>query len=160
MGQAGEQAAGRADVSDHSPDSLSVVVEREFTFPPEKIWRALTEPHLLAEWLAKTDFAAILGHRFSLRIDPQPDRSFVFDCEVIVVEPGRALSYSWNSTGDEPGKGLRSVVTWRLTATPTGTRLRLEQSGFAPDQPLFYIGARMGWPNYLAALEQVLTRLG
>lgn len=139
-----------------SPD-MSVVVERELPFPPEKIWRALTQPHLLAEWLAQTDFAAVIGHRFSLRIDPEPDRSFVFDCEVVIVEPNRELSYTWNSVGDAPGKGLRSVVTWRLTPTPAGTRLRLEQSGFAADRPAFFHGARLGWPHYIAALERVLA---
>jgi uncharacterized protein YndB with AHSA1/START domain len=37
-------------------ETRSVVVEREIPYPPEKIWRALTQPHLLEEWLMKNDF--------------------------------------------------------------------------------------------------------
>lgn len=141
-----------------STGTRSVVVEREIPHPPEKVWRALTQPHLIAEWLAKMDFKPIMGHRFNVQIEPQPGRSFVFDCEVIAVEPHKVLSYEWNSTGDGADNGLRSAVTFRLTPIPGGTRLRLEQSGFEPDQPHYYHGARMGWPQFLTNLEQVLAR--
>ena len=47
----------------------SVVVEREIPYPPEKIWRALTQPHLIEEWLMKNDFNPVVGHRFKLRGD-------------------------------------------------------------------------------------------
>jgi len=83
----------------------------------------------------------------------------MFDCEVTSVDPNKVLTYTWNSVGDETGKGLRSVVTWRLTSPPTGTRLRMEQSGFAPDKPAYFYGARMGWPQFMAKLEQLLTGL-
>jgi uncharacterized protein YndB with AHSA1/START domain len=144
-------------MDDTSTETRSVVVERELPHPPEKVWRALTQPHLVQEWLAKTDFSAVPGHRFTVKIDPQPDRSFVFDCQVIAVEPNRLLTYAWNADGDGTGKGLRSTVTWRLTAIANGTRLRMEQSGFEPDQPLYFHGARMGWPQFVAKLERLLA---
>ena len=134
-------------------ETRSVVVEREIPYPPEKIWRALTQPHLIEEWLMKNDFKPVAGHRFNLRKDPQPDVSIVVDCQVTAIEPNRTLSYTWEAYG------LESVVTWTLTPTPTGTRLRMEQSGFRPDQEQAYRGARSGWHKYLAALEQVLTRI-
>lgn len=142
-----------------STDRRSLVIERELSHPPEKVWRALTQSHLIAEWLAETDFNAAPGSRFTVRIDPQPDRTFIFDCEVIAVEPNKMLTYAWNAAGDEPGNGLTSTVTWRLTATPRGTLVRMEQSGFEPDQPLYYHGARMGWPQFIANLEQLLARI-
>ena len=49
--------------------TLSVVIEREMPFPPEKLWRALTQPHLIQEWLMKNDFQATKDHRFTLRGD-------------------------------------------------------------------------------------------
>jgi uncharacterized protein YndB with AHSA1/START domain len=135
-----------------STETRSVVVEREFAFPPEKIWRALTQPHLIEEWLMKGDFKPVVGHRFNLRRTPQPDVNIVVDCEVQVVEPNRTLSYTWVAYG------LQSVVTWTLTPTGTGTRLRMEQSGFRPDQKQAYGGAKVGWQQFLANLEQVLAR--
>ena len=129
-------------------EARAVVVERELPFPPEKIWRALTQPHLIAEWLMKNDFRPDVGHRFDLRFDWG-----VVDCEVLAVEPYRPLSYTWTS-GD-----LDSVVTWILTPTGAGTQLRMEQSGFGPDQPRYYHGARSGWPRFFAAIEQVLARM-
>jgi uncharacterized protein YndB with AHSA1/START domain len=133
-------------------ETLSVVVEREVPFPPEKIWRALTQPHLIAEWLMKNDFAPVVDHRFSLRMDPQPNWNGVVDCQVLVVEPNKTLSYTWGALG------MASVVTWTLIPTSSGTRLRMEQSGFRPDQQQNYQGAKYGWQKFFANLERVLAR--
>jgi uncharacterized protein YndB with AHSA1/START domain len=139
-------------MSNAATETLSVVVEREMPFPPEKIWRALTQPHLIAEWLMKNDFAPVVDHRFSLRMDPQPNWNGVVDCQVLVVEPNKTLSYTWGALG------FGSVVTWTLTPTSTGTHLRMEQSGFRPDQQQNYQGAKYGWQKFFANLEQVLAR--
>jgi uncharacterized protein YndB with AHSA1/START domain len=133
-------------------ETLSVVVERELPHPLEKIWRALTQPHLIEEWLMKTDFKPAVDHRFSLRADWG-----AVDCQVLTIEPNKALSYTWNVTRDDMA-GLRSVVTWTLTATRTGTHLRMEQSGFRSDLPRYYQGAKVGWQRFFANLEQVLAR--
>jgi uncharacterized protein YndB with AHSA1/START domain len=135
-----------------STEKRSVVVERDLPHPPEKIWRALTQPHLIEEWLMKNDFKPVPGHRFKLRREPKPDVSVVVDCEVLSVEPNRALSYTWQAFG------LESVVTFTLTRTNTGTHLRVEQSGFRPDQEQAYRGATAAWRQFLAALEAVLAR--
>ena len=135
-----------------STATRSVVVEREFAFPPEKIWRALTQPHLIEEWLMKNDFRPVVDHRFNLRKNPKPDVSIAVDCQVLAVEPHKTLSYTWAAYG------LESIVTWTLTPTRTGTLLRMEQSGFRPDQTQAYHGARYGWQQYVAALEQLLAR--
>jgi uncharacterized protein YndB with AHSA1/START domain len=129
-------------------EALCVVVERDIPFPPEKIWRALTQPHLIEEWLMKNDFNPLVGHRFNLRGDWG-----AVDCQVTAVEPNKALSYTWTALG------LESVVTWTLTSTSTGTRLRMEQSGFRPDQQQAYQGAKYGWQKFFAALERVVAGL-
>ena len=129
----------------------SVVVEREMPFPPEKLWRALTQPHLIAEWLMKNDFAAVVGHRFHL----SGEWGGVLDCEVLAIEPNRELSYSWDFAHDDAAYALKSVVTFTLTPTSTGTRLRMEQSGFRPDQKQAFGGAHAGWQKFFAKLEQV-----
>jgi uncharacterized protein YndB with AHSA1/START domain len=134
-------------MNETSTETLSVVIEREIPFPPEKIWRALTQPHLIEEWLMKNDFKPAVGHRFDLRADWG-----AVGCQVLAVEPNRTLSYTWGAYG------LESVVTWTLTPTDTGTRLRMEQSGFRTDQQQAYHGARHGWQRFLANLEQILSR--
>jgi uncharacterized protein YndB with AHSA1/START domain len=135
-----------------STATRSVVVERELAFPPEKIWRALTQPHLIEEWLMKNDFRPVVDHRFNFRKNPKLDVSIVVDCQVLEVEPHKTLSYTWAAYG------LESVVTWTLTPTRTGTLLRMEQSGFRPDQKQAYHGARHGWQQSFATLEQLLGR--
>ena len=137
-----------------SAETRSVAVEREVPFPPEKIWRALTQPHLIEEWLMKNDFKPEVGHSFNLR----GDWGGVLDCEVLAVEPNRTLTYTWNFSHDDPAYDLRSVVTFTLVPTDTGTRLRVEQSGFRPDQKQAFGGARAGWQQFLAKLEEVLAR--
>ena len=136
-------------------ETRSVVVEREVPFAPEKIWRALTQPHLIEEWLMKNDFNPVVGHRFNLR----GDWGGVLDCEVLAVEPNRTLSYTWNFAHDDAAYNLNSVVVFTLTPTRTGTLLRMEQSGFRPDQKQAFGGARHGWQQFFANLEQVLARI-
>ena len=135
-------------------DSRSVIVEREFPHPPEKIWRALTEPHLIEEWFMRNDFKPVVGQRFNLR----GDWGGVLDCEVLEVETHKSLSYTWNFQHDDPAFNLQSVVTFTLTPTGAGTRLRMEQAGFHPDQKQAYGGARAGWEQFFTKLEQVLAR--
>jgi uncharacterized protein YndB with AHSA1/START domain len=144
-------------MSKPASETLSVIVEREIPFPPEKIWRALTQSHLIEEWLMKNDFKPIVGHRFNLRADFLPNG--VLDCEILAVEPNKKVSYTWNSTHDDAAYNLKSVVTWTLTPTSTGTRLRMEQTGFRPDQQQAYQGAKYGWQRFFASLEQVLARM-
>ena len=129
-----------------STAALSVVVERELPYAPEKIWRALTEPDPLERWLMKNDFKPVVNHRFQFRADWG-----TVDCRVLAVEPRKTLSYTWAAYG------LESVVTWTLTPAGTGTHLRMEQSGFPADQPKYYEGAKGGWQRFFAGLEQLLA---
>jgi uncharacterized protein YndB with AHSA1/START domain len=130
----------------------TAVVEREIAQPAEKIWRALTQPHLIEEWLMKSDFKPVEGHRFTLRNQPKPDVNVVIECEVLEIEPLKTLSYTWQAFGTD------TIVTFTLTPTNTGTLLRVEQSGFGPDQELAYRGAKAAWKQFLKALEQVSAR--
>ena len=128
------------------PAIRSVVIERDLAHPPEKVWRALTVPHLIGEWLMKGDFVPEVGHRFTLRAEWGNVHG-----EVTQAEPPDCLAYTWGD-GD-----LDRVVTWTLVPTGTGTRLRMEQMGFRSDQPRYYGGARSGWPRHLDALERLLA---
>src|ERR1700753_1500391 len=128
-------------------ETRAVTVEREIPYSPEKIWRALTQPHLIEEWLMKNDFKPVVGQHFDLRADWG-----AVACQVVAVEPNKTLSYTWAAYG------LESVVTWTLTPTGNGTHLRMEQSGFRPDQQQAYAGAKAGWQHFVAKLEQVLAQ--
>ncbi len=138
-----------------STEARSVIMESEFPQPPEKIWRALTQPHLIAEWLMKNDFKPAVGHRFNL----SGEWGGVLDCEVLAIEPQQELSYTWNFAHDDPAFDLKSIVTFTLTPTPTGTRLRMEQAGFRPDQKQAFGGAKLGWGRFFENLEQLLDRI-
>jgi uncharacterized protein YndB with AHSA1/START domain len=136
-----------------SAQTRTLVIEREMPHPPEKIWRALTEGPLIAEWLMSNDFKPEVGHRFTFRATPAPGWSGIIESEVLVVEPPSRLVYSWGALG------LDSAVTFTLTPTGEGTRLRMEHSGFGPDQDQAYKGASYGWRNFLGKLEHVVERM-
>lgn len=135
-------------MAETTPEIRTVVVERDFSHKPEKLWRALTQPHLIKEWLMSSDFALELGHSFRFTTDWGG-----IDCKVKEIEPNRTLSYSWDAYG------LESTVTWTLTPSATGTQLRMEQTGFRRDQNQAYHGARMGWQDYFGKLEEALGRM-
>ena len=144
-----------------SSDELTrgVVVERELAHPPAKVWRALTESALIDDWLMANDFIPVVGHRFQLRTTPMPHWNGVLDGEVLEVDPPRRLVYTWCDSADEAAGGLKTVVTWTLSSTATGTRLRMEQSGFRPQDENNRRGAQFGWQKNLDKLAGVISDL-
>ncbi len=135
-------------------ETRTVTVERDIPHAPDKVWRALTQPHLIREWLMRTDdFDMVPGARFRLSGDWGG-----VDCEVLAMEPPMTLSYRWDHPHDDPAYALKSVVTFTLTPSASGTLLRMEQSGFRPDQKQALGGARHGWSVHLANLEVAITR--
>jgi uncharacterized protein YndB with AHSA1/START domain len=131
----------------------SLVIEKELPYPPETVWRALTQGPLIKEWLMDNDFQPVVGHKFKFRSTPVPHWNGIIDSEVRVVEPNKKLSYTWDSMG------LESVVVWTLTATGGGTLVRMEQSGFREDQEAAYNGANYGWQRFIGGLERVIAGL-
>jgi uncharacterized protein YndB with AHSA1/START domain len=131
----------------------TVVIEKTFPQPSEKVWRALTESPLIAQWLLNNDFEPIVGRKFQFRSDPVPNWNGIIDAEVLAIEPGNKLSYTWASMG------LESIVVFTLTPTGAGTQLRLEHSGFPQDSDAAYKGAIYGWQSFLGKLEKVLPEI-
>ncbi len=126
------------------PPGTAIVVQHDFPKPPETVWRVLTEPSLLANWLMPNDVKPEVGHQFTFRRDPMPLIGFdgVLRCKVLIVEPFTKFSYTW------VGGPLNTVLTWTLTPYATGTLLRLEQTGFNPKNPiqvLAYNAMNQGW---------------
>ena len=141
----------------------SIVMERTMPHPPEKIWRALTQSSLIAEWLMENDFEARLGARFQFRAKPMGNWNGVVDCEVTAIEPPRRLVYTWKGGAVQNlgyGTALDSVVEWTLTPVPGGTRVRMEHSGFGPQNASAYETMTGGWPRVLERLEQASGRAG
>ena len=127
----------------------SVVVTRDLPFPVDRVWRALTDPALMAEWLMQTDFKAEEGVDFTFSA---PWADLTIDCQVITIRAMRELSYRWQA------EGLDSVVTWTLEPNTGGTHLRMEHAGFTRDQGRAYGGARDGWVRFVNNLETLLAR--
>jgi uncharacterized protein YndB with AHSA1/START domain len=118
----------------------SLSMEFDLPHPPPKVWRALTEPALLAKWLMTTDMQPVVGKAFTFKMEPTPGWDGIVNCEVQEIEPHKRLRYSWGSSG------LDTVVTWTLVPKPDGgTLLRLEQSGFKPTERQAFAGAKAGW---------------
>jgi uncharacterized protein YndB with AHSA1/START domain len=135
-------------------ETKSIVVERVVAHAPEKFWRALTDPAIIERWLMRNDFAPVPGHRFDFHATPVPGWSGVTHCEVLTVEPPHRLAYRWGD-GTESDSGLRTVVTWTLTREGTGTRIRMEHSGFRPQDESGYLGMGSGWPRIVERLGEL-----
>lgn len=144
-------------MTETAASTRSLVFERQMKHPPERIWRALTESHLISEWLMENDFVAEAGRRFTFRATPLPGWSGIANCEVLAVEPPRLISYRWGD-GTESDSGLITIVTWTLTPRDGGTLVRMEQSGFRAPDELAFNRMGKGWPRVLKQLDIVAGR--
>lgn len=132
----------------------AITFEFDLRHPPEKVWRALTDPELLAEWLLPTiGFELAPGKDFTLKTQPYPGWDGTVQCRFVEIEPLRKLTYTWTVPF------LNTVVSFTLTPTPTGTRLVLVQSGFKADQKQESGGARYGWKMMGGKLVNLLERI-
>jgi uncharacterized protein YndB with AHSA1/START domain len=132
----------------------SISFEFELPHAPEKVWRALTDPALLAEWLLPVvDLRLEPGAEFTFKTQPYPGWDGVVNCRLVEIETHRKLSYAWTVPF------LDTVVTFTLTPTATGTRLSLVQSGFKPEQKQSFGGARYGWRQMGGKLVELLARV-
>jgi uncharacterized protein YndB with AHSA1/START domain len=132
----------------------SISFEFDLHHLPEKVWRALTDPVLLAEWLLPVvELKLEPGAAFTLNAQPQPGWDGTVNCRFLEIEAHRKLSYTW-SVGE-----LDTVVTFALTPTASGTRLSLVQSGFKPHQKKNFGGARYGWKMMGGKLVDLLARI-
>jgi uncharacterized protein YndB with AHSA1/START domain len=128
--------------------------EIELRHPPEKVWRALTDPSLLAEWLLPViGFKLTPGAKFTFEAPPQPGWDGVVHCRLIESEPHKRLSYSW-VVGD-----MDTVVAFALHQTEAGTRLSIVHSGFTPSQKHNAAGARYGWNMMSGRLVELLSKI-
>lgn len=142
--------------SDKTANSKAGTLSLEFELqhPPEKVWRALTDPALVSQWLLPVvGFELEPGAAFSLKTQPYPGWDGTVNCRVLEVEDLRKLSYAWAVPF------LDTVVTFTLTPTPSGTRLSVVQSGFKEDQKKEFGGARYGWTMMGNRLIELLASL-
>ncbi len=141
----------------------TIEVDEFLPHPPEKVWRALTEPGLIARWLMENDFKAIVGHQFQMRGIPVPAVGFsgLVASEVLDLDAGKRLRISWRDANS--GNNLNSTVTWSISPEDDGTRLVLVHEGFNPAEPTHIASHRImsgGWRNHvLPRLGQTLAEL-
>ena len=140
--------------SEEPAPTESIRFEFDLGHPPHKVWRALTDPALLSEWLLPSvGFSLDPDAAFTFRAPPQPGWDGTVSCRFLEIEPLRKLSWAW-VVGD-----IDTVVTFTLTPTASGTRLDLVQSGFKPHQGRNVSGARYGWRMMGGKLLDLLDRL-
>ncbi|GAA3691667.1 SRPBCC domain-containing protein [Nonomuraea antimicrobica] len=140
-------------------DLGAIRLDQFIAHPPAKVWRALTEPELVARWLMPNDFKAEVGHRFTFTTTPKKQVGFdgVVHCEVLRIEPEKLLRISWSD-----GKRADWTVTWRLEPEGKGTRLFLDHEGFDPGDELQQLSRRImggGWPRHFGAIATIAAEL-
>lgn len=129
-------------------------MDLDLAHPPAKVWRALTDPTLLTEWLLPiVQLSLEPGATFTFQAPPQPGWDGTVHCRLLDVEPPRRLRYAW-VVGD-----LDTVVTFTLEPIASGTRLSLVHTGFRPDQKRNSGGARYGWTMMTGKLVELLGRV-
>ena len=129
----------------------------QFKQTPEEVWEYLTKPELIEQWLMKTDFQPILGHKFQFTFAPKPGSEYEgrVDCEVLEVSPFTKLSYSWNGSTSDNSRIFNSIVVWTLTPKNNGTELQVQHNGFTVLEDM--LTHNSGWKMCIERLEKVIN---
>ena len=132
-----------------------IIHERRYSFSPPVVWRALTRPDLVSDWLMQTDLQPVEGHAFTFRTDPTPFFDGVVKCKVLVADPPRHLAYSWSG-----GPGMATRVDWTLQDVSGGTHLRFTHTGFSGIKGrLIAFVLKRGWRRMLdTGLPETMRR--
>jgi uncharacterized protein YndB with AHSA1/START domain len=138
----------------------AIIVDEVLPHSPERVWRMLTQPELIAQWLMPNDFQPVVGHKFNFRTQPMGDWDGVVHCEVLEVRPLQSLRYSWVGGSDSHsayGSKLVSTVTWTLAAVGGGTRVRMAHEGFGPGNNYAYDAMSSGWGRILGRIDKLIA---
>lgn len=144
-------------------DLTRIEVDQYFPHPPSKLWRALTTPELMAQWLMPNDFEPVVGHRFTFHSRPIAQTGFSgqIACQVLDLAPQKRLRISWGDPAHP--EGMATTVTWTLQPEGKGTRLFLEHAGFDLDDPTQQLARKFmngGWRSHvLRRLSELLQHL-
>jgi uncharacterized protein YndB with AHSA1/START domain len=147
------------------PDTQDIVVDEVFPHAPAVVWKALTDGALIGRWLMPpTDFAPVEGHRFTFKTTPAGEWDGTIHCQVLEVVEAQRFAYAWRG-GHEANVGygsrLETVVTWTLSPSEGGTRVRLVHSGFVlPRNDSAYRNMSDGWTKVVQKLDTVLGEDG
>ena len=104
--------------------TTSIKINRNYPHPIENVWRAITTPELLEQWLMPNDFQPVVGHKFTFRTDPAPGFDGIVHCEVLELQEPTLLKFSWK------GGPIDTVVTFQLAEADGKTKLSMQQTGF------------------------------
>ena len=128
-----------------------------FQQAPPDVWEYLTKPELIEQWLMKTDFQPIKGHKFRFTFQAKPDSKYegIVHCEVIEVKPFTKLSYSWNGRTQDKSRNFNSTVVWTLIPKDKGTELQLQHNGFDVLEDL--LNHSNGWNSCLKRMEESIN---
>ena len=128
-----------------------------FNHSPEEVWEYLTQPELIEQWLMKSDFKPIVGHKFRFTFTPKTDSKYDGEvhCEVLEAVPFTKLSYSWNGTANKGSRNFKSKVVWTLVPKQNGTELRLQHDGFTVLEDI--LNHSSGWNSCVKRFEELIN---
>lgn len=141
---------------------MNKTIKHTFTFkhPAKEVWKYITEAELMAEWLMKTDFKPVVGHKFMFwsRAVPELNYDGNVHCEVLEIVPQKKLVYSWKSGAMDGKINFESLVTWTLNAKGKNTELVLEHNGFKEKtHDMLYNAMNKGWESNITKIINTLN---
>ncbi|MGW4243209.1 SRPBCC family protein [Nocardia sp. NPDC004722] len=142
-------------------DVTKIELDHFYPHPPQKVWRALTTPELMGQWMMRPiGFEPVVGNVFEMKTQPMPGQNFSGEIRGTVLEvvAPELLSISWSDANAERESGW--VISWALRPEGKGTRILFSHTGFDPEDAVMQRARTImggGWKGMLDKLEAVVA---
>jgi uncharacterized protein YndB with AHSA1/START domain len=128
-------------------EHIDVRFERYYPRPVETVWRALTDPARLADWMGASQVEPRVGGRIEMMVD----RSHPMTGRVLAWEPPSVLAFTWSNT-----HAPDSVVRYELVPDAGGTKLIFSHQGMPYENSALMLP---GWHDFFDRLRGLLEGL-